>query len=400
MNKKMIDMLLKQQKEKREQVIKLEKAMIDAEEKEERAALSETLKKVRDELNEVENIFGDIENESPIDDEGASPAEPEGRAMMLGSFKLGTPEARSEEENIEEMLEKRAADLLEGRAVNVPTGKALLAKHTGTQINDTFKQVSTLVDLVDYEVLDGGESYQEPYVISYGTGGITEEGADYTEAEPKFGYADINKIKITAYAEMSEEVKKLSKPDYARKVTEACLIALKKKISEQILNGTGTKQLTGIFASPVAIDAANDIEISAIDNKTLNELVFSYGGDEDVETMASVVLNKKTLKAMSEVEKTDGDSYYKVDLNSRTINTVPYVINSNVDDFESAVAGKFVAAYGDLKGYKIAQFSPVEIKESTDFKFKQGMICYKASVFVGGNVIKQDAFLRAKKKSS
>ena len=109
-------------------------------------------------------------------------------------------------------------------------------------------------------------------------------------------------------------------------------------------------------------------------------------------------MNKKTLKALSEVRKANGDPAYAIDVEKRTINTIPYVINSNLPDFATATTGKHFMLYGDLGAYKTAVFSPVEIMESSDYKFKQGMICFKASVFVGGNVVKQDGFIRLKKK--
>jgi hypothetical protein len=54
-------------------------------------------------------------------------------------------------------------------------------------------------------------------------------------------------------------------------------------------------------------------------------------------------------------------------------------------------------AYGSLKNYEVPVFSPVEIAKSTDYKFKDGIICYKASVFTGGNVVGFNGFLRVKK---
>lgn len=205
---------------------------------------------------------------------------------------------------------------------------------------------------------------------------------------------------MTAYAEISEEVKKLPNIDYARKVQEACSIALKKKLSQQIIAGTGTKEMVGICASPDAITAAKDVDITEIGLDTLDEAIFGYGGDEDVETQAALILNKKTLKELSEVRKANGDKAYNVDVKNRTIDTIPYVINSNLPDFETAANGKHFMLYGDLSAYKTAVFSPVEIMESSDYKFKQGMICFRASVFVGGNVVKQDGFIRLKKKTA
>lgn len=408
-NKEVREYFEKQVAEKRTQVENLQTAMIESEDREEREKLGETLTKVRSELEEAEKILEGMKDEGDDGNgDGAGDGDDEGakqRSMlMMGTYAMrsgaaaGDLEAR--EKKMNEELEKRGKDLREKRAVQVSSSKLVLPKHTGNVLNDTFTPVSTLVDQVKGDDLNGGESYEEAYVVSYGTGGITEEGAEYEEAEPTFNYAPINKVKVTAYAEISEEVKKLPNIDYARKVQEACEIALKKKLSQQILHGTGTKQLVGIFANPVAIDSGKDVEIEAIDINTLNTAIFSYGGDEDVETQATLVLNKKTLKELSEVKKANGDPAYNIDLTKKTINTIPYTINSNVKDFATASENDFVMAYGDLNAYKMSTFSPVEIVESSDYKFKQGMICFRASVFVGGNVVKQDGFLRLKKKTA
>ncbi len=395
---------------KRNHIANLEKAIIESDSKEERVRLGETLTKIKAELDEAETMLAKAgSDEADKKDEGKDGNKDTGddkgvnnmRMNILGTYALGSGSAdnlETRQKSINDELEKRGKALREKRAVTISSKTLILPKHTGEQLNDTFTPVSTLIDRVAVENLPGGESYEEAYVKSYKTGGITDEGADYTEAEPEFGYAPINKIKITAYAEISEEVKKLPNIDYARKVQEACEIALKKKISEQILNGTGTKQLSGIFSNTVAIDSKKDVEIQTIDANTLNAAIFNYGGDEDVETQAALIINKKTLKELSEVRKENGDPAYNIDLIKKTINTIPFIINSNVKDFATATNGEYIATYGDLNAYKTATFSTVDIMESTDFKFKQGMICFKASLFIGGNVIKQDGFLRLKKK--
>ncbi|UYZ34971.1 hypothetical protein OD350_22390 [Clostridium beijerinckii] len=54
-------------------------------------------------------------------------------------------------------------------------------------------------------------------------------------------------------------------------------------------------------------------------------------------------------------------------------------------------------AYGKALNYKMPIFSAVEVTESRDFKFKEGMICYKGSVYAGGSPAAYKGFLRIKK---
>ena len=54
-------------------------------------------------------------------------------------------------------------------------------------------------------------------------------------------------------------------------------------------------------------------------------------------------------------------------------------------------------AYGNLRNYKLVEFSPVEVERSEEYKFKEGMIAHRGEVFVGGNVVRKNGFLRIKK---
>ncbi|PEO20190.1 phage major capsid protein [Bacillus wiedmannii] len=305
-----------------------------------------------------------------------------------------------------ETSEKRGQALIENRAVTVGSGNVVLPKHSATDIRPTFNEVSTLIDRVSSKTLKGGESYQQPYIKSYGEGDYTTEGNDYNTSETTFGYADITKAKVTAYSEDTEELQKLPAADYDAEVMKGITVATRKKLTREILIGTGaTNRLAGIFsAAATAIDSATDLEISAIDASTLDEIVYSYGGDEDVEDAAVLILNKLDLKAFAKLRTSDGKKVYNVvsQGNSGTIDGVPFIINSACKAVSDAktTAGQYNMAYGPLSNYQLTIFSDMDVQRSTDFKFKQGMIAHRGSVFAGGNVISKNGFLRVKKAAT
>ncbi|WP_144477514.1 phage major capsid protein [Bacillus thuringiensis] len=305
-----------------------------------------------------------------------------------------------------ETSEKRGQALMENRAVTVGSGNVVLPKHSATDIRPTFNEVSTLIDRVSSKTLKGGESYQQPYIKSYGEGDYTTEGNDYNTSETTFGYADITKAKVTAYSEDTEELQKLPAADYDAEVMKGITVATRKKLTREILIGTGaTNRLAGIFsAAATAIDSATDLEISAIDASTLDEIIYSYGGDEDVEDAAVLILNKIDLKAFAKLRTSDGKKVYNVvsQGNSGTIDGVPFIINSACKAVSDAktTAGQYNMAYGPLSNYQLTIFSDMDVQRSTDFKFKQGMIAHRGSVFAGGNVISKNGFLRVKKAAT
>lgn len=283
--------------------------------------------------------------------------------------------------------------------------------HTATDIKETFNPVSALIDMVKIVPLQGGETYERAYVKNYGKeGGPTEESADYTDTEPVFGYVTVEKQKVTAYTEEPEEMTKLPNADYDSVVEDSVSKAVRRYLSRQILIGDGsTSKLKGIFHNPVAekdqvIDPKTDIEtIEAIDDGTLDEIIYSYGGEEEVEGVATLILNKKDLKAFAKLRDKNGRKVYTIVNNgqSGTIDGVPFVISSacNAVSDTATQAGAYEMAYGPLENYELAIFSDIDVRRSDDYKFKQGQTCFRASMFAGGVVAAYNGFVRVKKKT-
>ena len=429
----MKDFLKKLIQRKKDEQDKLNKRMEESEDIKEVRSIGETLKTIAQEIAEAEAQLQAIENEPKNEpqeekkddearaDDNLDPNEEEPtnenverskdyvkvggtdiRHMATTNLRGGNQMDKEEREAQNKEREERAKALKEGRAVTVASNNILLPKHQSNDLATVpFRQVSTFYDLTKVRNLQGGESYEAPFTKSYGTGGLTEEGSAYTEAEPEFETAKINKVKVTAYAEFSEELERLPNANYEAEIRKGVEIALKKKMAQQQIGGTGESNtfigITSTNADNTAVLASDDMELSKIDQDTLNKIIFAYGGDEEVEQKGVLVLNKADLLAFSLVKNDIGDHAYKIDLANQTINTVPYIINSNLTPLDTASKGQYSMIYGIPQYYETAIFSPVEIKKSYDYKFKDGMIAYRASVFAGGNTTAYRGFMRVKK---
>lgn len=305
-----------------------------------------------------------------------------------------------------EQAEQRGKDLKEGRSVTI-AAEVVVPKKDGTVINGTFQQVSSLIDAVDTLALVGGESFDEPYEKTSADGEYTAEGAAAKDTDTSFGYANMTKAKVTAYSEITEEVLKLPAADYADVVTGGITTSLRKKLAKEIMVGDGaTNHLTGIFSDKAtAIDAKTDLEISAIDKDTLNNIVYSYGGDEAVEGQATLILSKLDLKAFANLRADDGRPLHTITFAPGSngmgfIDGIPFIINSACQSVSKATAGGYCMAYGNLKNYRLVTFSDIDVQRSTDYKFKEGMIANRGVAFVGGNVKAYNGFIRVKKATA
>lgn len=377
---------------------------------------AERFAEIRSEVDRLNFTIAELQKDADAEEaRKAAERDAELRAARVPNGGNGTVFDQSKQ--ISEEERKKAAEELETRAKALKAGdkitvaieqRAVASSSTalGTvvsdEINPTFEQVGGLYKHVNEVHLEGtgAESYKKPFVKNYAEGGITKEGEDYTDAEPTFGYAPINKVKITAYAEVNEEVEKLPAARYLAEINKAIVAAWYKKLNGQIVNGSGSEELVGIVNAPEAIIAKSQRKtIAAIDENTLNTLIFGYGGDEDVEGDATLVLNKLTVEEFAKVRGSDKKPVYNIVVrgNSGTINGVPFVCTSKLAPFATVEAGNPYLIYGKLKGYELAYFADLDVQKSSDYKFKNGVIALRVSGFVGGSPAMYNGFMSVEK---
>ena len=384
---------------------------------EELRSINEDIKRINSEIEELRGIIaddqsGDVADRTKVVNKKDDATKPEARGKQLDDPEHGFEsrgrvdlDSTKTKESAEARNREYGKNLKEGRSISISGGTLVLPQHTGDTINPSFLQSSNLIDLVRQMPIPGGETYSQPYEIKTEDAGYTGEGEAAAQAEVKFGKATITKAKVTAYSEMTEEVERLAEAPYAEAVLGAVKTSLRKKLAKEILVGTGADNtLTGIFsAKATAIDAKTDITIGKIDNTTLDSIIYSYGGDESVEGMNLLILNKKDLAAFARLRNTDGSKFHTIVMNgnggSGTIDGTPFVINSACGSIadDKTNEGAYCMAYGNPLNYQFTIFSDTEIKKSTDYKFKEGMVCHRGVAFVGGNVVSANGFVRIKK---
>lgn len=356
-------------------------------------------------IREMSTTESDIEKLSAMEKECDSLQEErsqiESKLMITSKTEVKTVHVEQKGMNNEE-LEARGKGFKEGRIIKVSSGDVLLPTYQDPTLAPyPFLEASEIIDKVRVVNLEGGETYTKSFVKSHGEAGLTEEGKPATETDPGFGYATISKVKVTAYTEVPEELEKLPAINYQAEILKNINVSLKKKISQQILRGAGeSNTFTGIFSdSAVALADQTPLEITEITDTTLDDIVFGFGGDEAVEGGSVLILSKPDLAKFAKLKAKDGRKIHLIDYKQKTIDGIPYIINSNCASISNpnTEEGAYCMAYGFLQNYEVPVFSPVEIGKSTDYKFKDGIICYKASLFTGGNVVGYNGFLRIKK---
>ena len=378
---------------KKEQRDTLNKTLIESDDKEERAAIGETLAALAQEIADVEAMLADVDQPADEGNPAAASADPaadgdnnnERGMKIMGTIDMRKQNDKKQAEARAKQLQERGSiviDNAEARAVLVSAGK--LATPTEVSgINDILgARVSSIVDMVKVVDASGMGAYKVAYQLTDAAAATTAEGADYNESEPTFDFVEITPQTETVIGYISKQARKQTPLAYAAKVNESALVGLRRRAAAVI-----TEKLL-----------ASELNVSktvALDEKFLRTVALSYGGDESVVGAAVLQINKADLIALGDVRGSDKKPVYEITPDASNPNTgiikdgglaVTYVINSNL-------AGKQV--YGQMQNFELALFSNYEINVSEDFKFNKGLLAISGDVQLGGDVTVQGGFVVA-----
>jgi len=304
--------------------------------------------------------------------------------------------------------EERAAKFTESRALTIASGKIAVPKSTENEVQESLVSGNGMLNLVDVQDCTGMGGNLIPYEIPGMAAGTDTEGTS-TTGEFQTDYAEIAPVTVDVYTEVSRETKKLSPVKYMQAVERAALKALKKKINALIVTSDNAEspKFFGINKAK-AVKAVK--EITAIDATTLRDIILSYGGDDDVEGAAVLLLSKEDLQAFGAVRGTnEKKAVYEITPDEANPNTgiikdgglsCRYSLNSALTPLSKASAGADVMYYGKPLAYEVDIFSDYEITVSEEAALKSRMIAVLGEVMVGGNVKVYNGFTKVQKKAN
>lgn len=309
-------------------------------------------------------------------------------------------------------MEQRGRQLKESRAITIGSGKLIKPTGNQTAINDQIGQgISSIIDMVKVTNCMGMSEYQVPYKTGDMAAAKNAENAAATSSDPTFAYAVIKPVTLTTYSEISREARNLTDVDYYSAVLSSARKALRRKVSEFIINSDAASSAAFIGVNSAgAISDTTDIVLSAIDDKTLRKIVLGYGGDEDTLGGAVLFLNKADLIAFGDVRGTnEKKAVYEITPDTVNTNTgiirdgglaVRYCLNSSITSLAEAEAGAYSMFYGVPECYEIGLFSDYTVRVSEDYQFAKRMLAVLGEVMIGGNVTVANGFVRVKTPES
>lgn len=377
---------------KKEQRDTLNKSLIECDNKEERAAIGETLAKLAEEIADVEAMLADVDEPAERQDDNTDNTDNNENDEERGMNVMAT--MRTENNNEQKQAEARAQKLFdsgkltidnnEARAVLVSSGTLATPTEVGGINDPVGARVSSIVDMVKIVDASGMGAYKVAYVDADAAAATQTEGEAYNGSNPAFKFVEIKPQTEAVLSYISKQARKQSPLNYEQKVNESARIALRKRaaaiVTAQILDSELTSKLTGV----------------ALDEKTLRKIALNYGGDESVVGAAVLLINKTDLVTLGDVRGSDKKPVYEITPDASNPNTgiikdgglsVQYCIDSNL------TAGTLI--YGQAKCFELALFSNYDILVSEDFAFDKGLLAIRGDVELGGDVTVKGGFVVA-----
>ena len=320
---------------------------------EEVRAIGETLKKLRDEINDAEKALADVDAQEGADgEEGADPMNDEGRGAgfnpiaSYGKANGGDGIDMTDPTNSVEYRSAFMAYVMRGERSNVLTE----ARSDASTTTATFGAVIPTV-LID-RIIDKAESYGMilPRVTKtqYAAGveipvstlkptaswvaeGATSDRQKYTGAKISFTHH-----KLRCEVSVSMEVGTMALAAFEAKLVENVAAAMVKAKEQAIISGTGTGQPTGILKeNPIE---GQEITLTSGTALSYDLLCQAEGAlPQAYETNAVWLMTKKTFYAFQAIK----------DNNGQPVARVNYGINGKA---ERTLLGREVVLCGDYMG--------------------------------------------------
>ena len=361
----------------------LEKINNESEDEEELKAAGEELDTLKAKKAELEAELADInaqiaEIEKPADEEEKN--NQRNKLNFMKKEERGEKKMNIEERNAaaQKFMETRrtAYGTEETRSVLVSSGNIATPTQVDGINENGFAGVSSIIDLVKVVNCEGMGANRVAYSKTDAVAAAQTEGGKLTGTGAAFGFVTIQPESAGIIDSISKQTKKQSPLQYESKVKEKAMVALRQYAS---------KLVTEKVLASTLLDTKT---IAALDQNSVRDIAFSYGGDEGVDGAAYLFLNKEDLYDLGKVrgsneKKAVFDISFDANPNTGTIKdggtAVKFCLNKHL--------AKGTMLYGQPKNIELDLFSQYEVAVSEDFMFDTLMDAIRGDVELGADVV-------------
>lgn len=379
---------IRQQAEARAKAWEEAKALLDSAAAEKRDLSAE-------ENQTYDRIMADLDQRAATIESIKAQAEREERAAeaMKGFESQARPEIMIPSVNDADMIRSLArgeirSHMFEKRDVTKGSTGSPVATNFYAQVIELARHVGPMLETSTILNTAGGENLQIPSLAAYSTGTVTSEAAVIGESDPTFNaFKTLGAFKYSFLTQISTELAADAGVDILSFLAANTGNALGYDVNAALTTGTGTVQPTGIVTAAGSGVTGGTGVSGAFTADNLINLVYSV--DTAGRRMAGTgwQMNATSIAAVRKLKDGAGQYLFSPSLTADARDLLlGYPIFENPAMASPAVNAKSVI-FGNLSSYFARTVGGIQLDRSDDFAFSSGLITFRSTMRVDGNLI-------------
>lgn len=252
----------------------------------------------------------------------------------------------------------------------------MLARHIGPMLS-----TSTVLNTAS------GENLQIPSLAQYSTAAITGEGTAISESDPIFNsFITLGAYKYSFLVQLSTELIEDAGVDILGFLATEVGNELGYRVNAALTTGTGSSQPKGIVvASSLGVTGATATSgVFTADN--LIDLVYSVDTTGRRLAGSGFQMNAASIGKMRKLKDTAGNYVFQPALSADAQDLLlGYPVFENPAMADTATSAKSVI-FGHLPSYYVRQVGGIRLDRSDDYAFNAGLVTFRATMRVDGNL--------------
>jgi len=252
----------------------------------------------------------------------------------------------------------------------------MLARNVGPML-----QTSTVLNTAS------GENLQIPSLAQYSTAAIVGEGTAISESDPIFNsFITLGAYKYSFLVQLSQELIEDSGVDILSFLAAQVGNELGFRVNDALTTGTGTNQPKGIVtASAVGVTGGTGVT-GQFTADNLISLVYSVDTAGRRLAGSGFQMNSSSIAKMRSLKDTAGNYVFSPALNADANDLLlGYPVFENPAMASTATSAKSVI-FGHLPSFFVRQVGGIKLDRSDDFAFSTGLVTFRATMRVDGNL--------------
>ena len=252
----------------------------------------------------------------------------------------------------------------------------MLARHVGPMLT-----TSTVLNTAS------GENLQIPSLAQYSTASLEAEGASIDESDPILNsFITLGAYKYAFLVQMSTELIEDSGVDILSFLATQVGNELGFRVNDALTTGDGSSKPKGIVAAAGSGITGATATTGQFTADNLISLVYSVDTAGRRLAGAGFQMNSSSIAKMRSLKDTAGNYVFSPALNADAQDLLlGYPVFENPAMASTGTANKSVI-FGHLPSYYVRQVGGIRLDRSDDFAFNTGLVTFRATMRVDGNL--------------